>query len=259
MFADKTLLIIDDEEDLLEVTKYEFEANGFRVFTARNGVEGLEQLRKIKPDLILLDMNMPKMGGVEFFKNICDAQGTPKHPVFVLTARAHMEDFFKGFDIDGFLPKPFEIDELVKKVTDIIKSKSKQLKLKEKAVTEQAPSVCIVEDNEQKFQAIAGQFLKAGYTVHPSFSGHQAIDRIAHESPDVVIVKLGLHDLQGDVVIAKLHKIMLKKNIDYVLYRGESGHNGQISFEMLKKTGSIHFIETDHPPSLLEEVNKIIK
>ncbi len=119
----KIILVIDDEVDLAEMIGFQLMARGFEVVTAHNGQEGLERLKTINPQLIILDMNMPKMGGIDFYKNICDSSANPRYPVFVLTARANMEKLFKDFNVAGFLAKPFEIGELVEKIEMIIADK----------------------------------------------------------------------------------------------------------------------------------------
>ena len=119
----KMILIIEDEEDLVAMVKFQFEANGYQVATASNGIEGLAKLSQINPDLILLDLNMPKVGGIEFCHRIALADGALKYPVLVLTARAHTEEIMKEFKISGFMTKPFKIEHLLKQVDDIIGKK----------------------------------------------------------------------------------------------------------------------------------------
>jgi len=65
------ILIIDDEEDLRENLKYVFESEGYVVQLAEDGVKGLKALENFSPDLIILDLNMPNMGGIEFYQKIC--------------------------------------------------------------------------------------------------------------------------------------------------------------------------------------------
>src|ERR1039458_9621785 len=96
------ILVIDDEEDLRENLKYVLEKNGYVVKLASDGIKGLEVLESYSPDLIILDLNMPHMGGIEFYQKIC-VRDLPIYPVFVLTARANMEKFFKDFNVDGFM------------------------------------------------------------------------------------------------------------------------------------------------------------
>lgn len=116
----KTILVIDDEIDIQQLVKMALRSRGYHVETASNGQEGLVKLESFKPDLIILDMNMPKMGGLNFYQKICDSQDRPKYPVLVLTARTNLESLLTQMNIDGFQAKPFEIDELLEKVSEII-------------------------------------------------------------------------------------------------------------------------------------------
>ncbi|MCK5081581.1 MAG: response regulator, partial [Candidatus Omnitrophica bacterium] len=66
----KTILLIDDEADLIDLVKFQLIAKGYNAIVTRNGIEALKLLERIVPDLIILDMNMPGMGGVEFYNKI---------------------------------------------------------------------------------------------------------------------------------------------------------------------------------------------
>ena len=116
----KLILVIDDEKDLTDIIKYEFEALGFDIRTAADGVEGLEALKSISPQLIILDLNMPRMGGVEFYKNILDEKGNPPYPVLVLTARVHDHELLEKYKFDSFMTKPFEIPELIERCRQLL-------------------------------------------------------------------------------------------------------------------------------------------
>ena len=126
------ILIIDDEEFLRENLKYVFERKGHEVVLAGDGIQGLKALEICAPDLIILDLNMPNMGGIEFFQHICEGDRL-KYPVLVLTARANMdqlykefkvEQFFRDFNVDGVMSKPFELQVLVEQVAAIIARKA---------------------------------------------------------------------------------------------------------------------------------------
>jgi DNA-binding response OmpR family regulator len=119
----KIVLLIDDEVNLRQLIKIALEAKNYQVETAGNGIEGLAKLETIKPDLIILDLNMPKMSGLEFYQIICYGGGKPKYPVLVLTARTHMEKLFTSVSIQGFMAKPFEISELLHTVDTIVQKK----------------------------------------------------------------------------------------------------------------------------------------
>jgi DNA-binding response OmpR family regulator len=116
----KVILLIDDDIDLQQLTKIALKSRGYVVETANNGLEGLAKLETLKPDLIVLDMNMPKLGGLGFYQKICNGQDRPPYPVLVLTARTNLEQLLMQMNIDGFMGKPFEIDELLSKVEAIL-------------------------------------------------------------------------------------------------------------------------------------------
>lgn len=120
MTTSKVILLIDDDIDLQQLTKIALKSRGYVVETANNGLEGLVKLETLKPDLIVLDMNMPKLGGLGFYQKICNGQDRPPYPVLVLTARTNLEQLLMQMNIDGFMGKPFEIDELLSKVEAIL-------------------------------------------------------------------------------------------------------------------------------------------
>jgi len=120
----KTILLIDNEINLQHLIKVALKAKKYIVETANNGLEGLKKLDTLKPDLIILDINMPTMGGLEFYQKVCYGTDKPKYPVLVLTARANMEQIFKQLNIDGFMIKPFEITDLLREIEAIIQKRS---------------------------------------------------------------------------------------------------------------------------------------
>jgi DNA-binding response OmpR family regulator len=120
MSGPKTILLVDDDVNLQAMIKIILKTKNYNVIVGNNGLEGLEQLKTVKPDLIILDLNMPKMGGLEFHQRIRDENNKPKYPVLILTARANMEDIVNLLPVDGFMSKPFEIKDLLKQVEIII-------------------------------------------------------------------------------------------------------------------------------------------
>ena len=124
MDTNKRILIIDDEVDLIQLIGFQFKSKGFEVQTADDGLEALQKVHEFRPDLIILDVNMPRMGGLEFYSKICGTNGRPLYPVLVLTARANIQGPFKDLEIDGFITKPFDIEHLVHEAELIIKKRS---------------------------------------------------------------------------------------------------------------------------------------
>lgn len=116
----KKILIIEDEIDLIKVLKDTFEKENFQVFCAENGEEGVEKFYEKNPDLILLDINMPKKNGWEVCKEVREQSNIP---IVMMTARDSEIDELKGLSIgaDDYITKPFSLKVLVVKVKKILK------------------------------------------------------------------------------------------------------------------------------------------
>ena len=113
------VFVVDDEMDLRDIMQYKFQAEGYDVETAVDGLDALQKIKNIEPDVIILDLNMPRLGGVQFFMNICNGKGEPKYPTIVLTARSNMESLFQMYKIERFMPKPFRLEELISTVQSV--------------------------------------------------------------------------------------------------------------------------------------------
>jgi two-component system alkaline phosphatase synthesis response regulator PhoP len=114
----ETILIVDDEVDLLELIEYNLKKAGYNVLKAENGPEGLRLARKHHPDLILLDIMMPRMTGFEVVAQLREDAELKHVPVLLLTARSDEETEVHGLDVgaDDFLPKPISTAKLVARI-----------------------------------------------------------------------------------------------------------------------------------------------
>jgi DNA-binding response OmpR family regulator len=124
--ADARLLIVDDEPDFRSMLQVNFEAEGYEVLTAADGVAGLALHREVHPDLILLDLMLPRMDGLQFIRALREAQD--EVPVLMLTARSDERTKLKGFDLgaDDYLTKPFSVLELLSRVRAILRRARKE-------------------------------------------------------------------------------------------------------------------------------------
>src|ERR1041385_8938785 len=96
----KTILILEDEQDVANLYAKRLQTQGYQTHVAYNGLQGLDKLKAgIVPDLILMDINMPEMGGLEFYQHICGTSEKPPYPVLVLSARTDLEAFFRDFNV----------------------------------------------------------------------------------------------------------------------------------------------------------------
>ncbi len=114
----KKILIVDDEQDIVESLQFVLEAAGFECHCAYNGEEGLNLAREILPDLIILDVMMPKINGFKICRLLKYDSKYRNIPILMVTARSQMEDKQIGEEtgVDEYITKPFELDEIVEKV-----------------------------------------------------------------------------------------------------------------------------------------------
>lgn len=115
----KKIMVIDDEPDVLEFVKDDLEAEGYEVRTAEDGVSGLEITQEFKPDLIFLDMRMPRMDGFQFLEKLCLSQEEDilNTPVIMISAYGETNNIFKAQAsrrVRDFVIKPFLTSDLIK-------------------------------------------------------------------------------------------------------------------------------------------------
>jgi two-component system phosphate regulon response regulator PhoB len=117
------ILVVDDEPDLVELIEVNFTAAGFTVFFAANGAAALRQAREKAPDLILLDVMLPEMDGLEVCKILRQDAATRRIPILMLTARAAEIDRILGLELgaDDYVTKPFSVRELVLRVKNLLR------------------------------------------------------------------------------------------------------------------------------------------
>ncbi|MCU0606639.1 MAG: response regulator [Candidatus Edwardsbacteria bacterium] len=119
------VMVIDDEEDILDLIQMVLEEAGIRTITALTGHEGLQRLYREKPDLILLDIMMPDLDGMELLKILKIEDSTASIPVAMLTAKVEPKDKMAAMQEEAidYICKPFTPDELVERVRAILDRK----------------------------------------------------------------------------------------------------------------------------------------
>lgn len=119
----QTILIVDDEKDILEFLSYNLKKNGYNVHTANNGEEGIRKAMKVKPDLIILDVMMPKMDGIETCEQMRNLSEIGNPIIIFLTARAEDYSQIAGYDAgaDDYITKPIKPKILVSKVKSLLR------------------------------------------------------------------------------------------------------------------------------------------
>jgi len=118
----KRILIVDDEEDILNVLRFRLEANNYEVLSASDGQEGLNKARSEKPDLIILDLMLPKLDGYKVCRMLKFDETYKAIPIIIFTARAQKKDEELGMEMgaDAYIAKPFESEVLLEKMKELL-------------------------------------------------------------------------------------------------------------------------------------------
>ena len=121
--SDIKILLVDDEPDILEIVGYNLKNEGYQVFTAQNGVEGVKTAKKVVPHLILLDIMMPEMDGIEACEKIRKIDALENVIISFLTARGEDYSQVAGFDAgaDDYITKPIKPKVLVSKIKSLLR------------------------------------------------------------------------------------------------------------------------------------------
>ena len=119
----KKILIVDDEQDIVESLKFVLENCNYTCYCAYNGEDGLKLAREIVPDLIILDVMMPKINGYKISRLLKYDSKYKDIPIIMVTARSQLEDKMIGEEtgVNEYITKPFELDAIVKKVEEYLK------------------------------------------------------------------------------------------------------------------------------------------
>jgi phosphate regulon transcriptional regulator PhoB len=119
----RTVLIVDDERDILDLIAFNLRQDGFSVLTADNGLTAMDIMAKEHPDLVILDWMMPSMDGLEVCRRLRKNPETSRLPVIMLTAKSDTMDKVVGLEIgaDDYLTKPFHIRELLARIHSLLR------------------------------------------------------------------------------------------------------------------------------------------
>jgi DNA-binding response OmpR family regulator len=119
------ILVLEDDPSVQMLMKKQLTAHGFKVTVASDGLDGLMKLEQVRPDLIICDVMMPNLDGIEFVKAVKGHNDTVKIPVIFLTAKTDPRSMIDGINVGArfYVTKPFAIDDLLSKVNRALSGK----------------------------------------------------------------------------------------------------------------------------------------
>jgi two-component system alkaline phosphatase synthesis response regulator PhoP len=152
-----TIIIVDDEEDVLEFLHYNLTKEGFKVHTANNGIDGKKLAKKVKPDLIILDVMMPGIDGIELCNDLRELPEFQDVLIIFLSARGEDYSQIAGFDVgaDDYITKPIRPRVLVARIKALLKRRSKSVAEEE-----------IIESNSVTIDRSKREVIVDGESIH---------------------------------------------------------------------------------------------
>ncbi|MDP6470371.1 MAG: response regulator transcription factor [Kiritimatiellia bacterium] len=254
MSSQQKILLVDDEEHLRLTVSDFLTFQGYAVELARSGEEALKKLDSASPDLIILDISMPGIGGMGFLQRLSRTAGEAP-PVLVLTARANLQGFFDGLDVAGFVAKPCDKNTLLAQIRGIL---GEQIPEREAAGAGDTVHVLLGEDDPDMFDVLERLFTRHGYRITQADSCPGVLEAAAADRPDVVILKQFLTQLNGSAAATLLRTMPSTKGLPIVLYDVVS--TGALSTASSGETTAPvdKYVEALEPSEILAAMEQVI-
>ncbi len=212
----RKLLVVDDDPSLLETLADFLGFEGYEVLCASSGEDALVKMRPFQPDLIILDMGMPGMGGKGFLDRITNPDGSTLVPVLVLTARASMAEFFADKQIAGFISKPCDPADLLLEVGRVLFMCAGEGY--RGAPPKAARRLVVAEGDAALRGRLLAEFASVGFEAVGVASGPEALEACVTSKPDAVVMRLELEGMSADEVVAMLKRLPVTRGTRAVVY-----------------------------------------
>jgi len=203
------VLLVDDEEDFLLSSAQALERRGFQVDVAPNGVTALEKIDRVEYQVVVLDVKMPDIDGLEVFRIL--RQRHPSLPVVMLTGHSSLEDAFQTSrdGIADYLDKPIDMDELARRLRGIVQQQQAQAESGDRVEGEGAGEtvrVMVVDDETDFLQSVKAVLERRRLSVTTAESGEAALGLLAENLVDVIVLDVKMPGMSGLDVLRRVRR-----------------------------------------------------
>lgn len=269
----KKILVIEDEKILLDVLQKKLIQEGYDVAIAEDGEEGVRKMRQVEPDLVLLDMMMPKKDGYEVLTDISQDEKLKTIPVIIISNSGQPVEIDRALALgakDYLIKADFGIDEVIEKVkklfgeseTGVARNKEavykKNDKLKEKKVIPSGEKILIVEDDHFLRELISKKMEKEGFEVTEASDGEEAFRKIEKNRPSLILLDLILPGIHGFEILRKIKEENSTKGIPVIILTN-LGQRDEV--EQGINLGAEDFLVKAHHTidEIIDKVRKVLK
>jgi two-component system, OmpR family, response regulator MprA len=214
--APLTVLVIDDEENIIEFIKLGLKYEGFLVASAVDGPQGLDAAQRLNPDLIILDLMLPGIDGLEICRRLRSNPTTQNIPILMLTAKDDVRDRITGLNMgaDDYLTKPFSFEELVARIRAILRRQDRGRSDESDALREQVLQFGDLQLNTSTREVVRGtrqiELTATEYNLLHLFLSHprQVLDR------QTILNRVWGYDFLGETNIIEVYVRYLREKIE---------------------------------------------
>lgn len=225
-----TILFIEDDPEFLKLVCHQLKAAGYKVITATRAEEALERLDTQTPDLIILDISMPGMGGLGFLRRLNAISLTHPCPIIVLSGRNELEPFFNESVVSAFIPKTSMRDSLLQKVHELITQHHYIARAKDSDHTVPSQKLLLIEDDAAIRDHLTALFMRKGYEVCHAVDENTLLKVATVNNPSVVIIKYWLPSSNGPRLAEQMGSHSTTKHIPVLLYDETGLHSASEQF-----------------------------
>lgn len=208
----KKILIIEDDDHIVELLKFNVENNGYEVSVAMDGHEGLNKAIDELPDLILLDLMLPGIDGIDICNKLKNKDRTKDIPIIMLTAKGHETDKILGLEIgaDDYITKPFSVRELMTRIKVVFRRYSKES-------SAEGPALITIGDLEIDHEK--HEVKKSGQLIKLTLKEYQLLEYLAENrgkvlSRNALLDRVWGYDYFGETRTVDVHIRHLRKKIE---------------------------------------------
>jgi two-component system alkaline phosphatase synthesis response regulator PhoP len=209
---EKAILVVDDEKNIRELVKFNLESRGFKVIEAADGEEALNLVKTMAPDLIILDLMLPKIDGLEVCRILKGDPSTKKLPIIMLTALGDEIDKIVGLEMgaDDYITKPFSPRELVARVRAVMRRVGERDEPKELPATKLEGLVIDEQKYEAKLDSIKLDLTLKEFELLKVF----AANPFNVFSREHLLEKVWGYDFAGDTRTVDVHVCNLRRKLE---------------------------------------------
>ncbi len=240
----KKILIIEDEKILGDIIHKKLSSEGYDVVLALDGQEGLDKTLEFLPNLILLDLMMPKMNGFEVIEALKKNDKTKNIPIIVISNSGQQTEIERVVDIgvkDYIIKAQFSPDEVIEKVRKYLNEEYNENKDSNKTILQdhQNVKILLVEDDQFLASLVAQRLSKAGYKIISATDGVQVLKIFEENTPDLVLMDIIMPEMNGMEVLKNIKSQEKYKDTSIIIF-SNLGQDHEIEEAM--KAGADDFL-----------------